>query len=73
VSIEVLTEQKLSTSAVKAFLAKLGVAGGVSYYNKHNLGGDKLCNDTLTNFEALDLWSDGGLNYVLSLWSEKLM
>jgi hypothetical protein len=68
-SIEVLTEQKLSTSAVKAFLAKLGVADGVSYFNKYNLGGDKLCNDTLTNFEALDLWSDGGLNYVLSLWS----
>lgn len=72
-SIEVLTEQKLSTSAVKAFLAKLGVAEGISYLNKHNLGGDKLCNDTLPNFEALDLWSDGGLNYVLSLWSEKLM
>ena len=71
-SIEVLTEQKLSTSAVKAFLAKLGVAGGVSYYNKHNLGGDKLCNDTLTIFEALDLWSDGSLNHVLSFWPEKL-
>jgi hypothetical protein len=71
VSIEVLTEQKLSTSAVKAFLAKLGIAGVVSYFNRHNLGRDKLCNDTLTNFEALDLWSDGGLNYVLRLWSEK--
>jgi hypothetical protein len=66
VSIEVLTEQKLSTSAVKAFLAKLGVAGGVSYLIRHNLEGDKLCNDTLTNFEALDLWSNGSLNYLVS-------
>jgi hypothetical protein len=30
VGIEVLAEQKLSTSAVEAFLAKLGIAGRIS-------------------------------------------
>jgi hypothetical protein len=61
VSIEVLTEQKLSTSAVKAFLAKLGIAGVVSYFNRHNLGRDKLCNDIMCLDSGLKSRREGGL------------
>jgi hypothetical protein len=65
VSIKVLTEQKLSTSAVEAFLARFGVAEKSQSSCENSLRIDKLCYDTLTNFEALDLWSNSSLNFIV--------
>ena len=58
-SLEFLAKQQLTTSAVEALVAKLGVAErkSVIVYIIDELE-DKLCNDTLTNGEVLDILSN---------------
>lgn len=63
-SLKLLAQQELSATAVEALVAQLGVAEVKSATSRHInwTTGNQLCDNTVTNSEALDLRSKSSHN-----------